>query len=214
MCKLNFLLLLLFACFLVVPESRAQKGLAPDGDYPATYPGNTFTGVLQPVSKASSEFTLIYTKNGKPEQFTAQLEAKCALTDKTDATQRFGIESFVEGSVLTAYYMTSKAKDTSRRKILSSLSALPKKPERKYRTTGKCLSFAPSKLNFRSKPSQSIAPALLRRQLPRKFHTQMDKSDRLSAPLLCAPRAGLPIARTASCSAEFILPAQAALRTW
>ena len=123
MCKLNFLLLLLFACFLVVPESRAQKGLAPDGHYPAPYPGNTFTGVLQPVSKDSSEFTLIYTKNGKPEKFTAQLEAKCALTDKTDATQRFGIESFVEGSVLTAYYMTSKAKDTHEKKnIVFALS--------------------------------------------------------------------------------------------
>jgi hypothetical protein len=106
-------IILLVAGFLVtVSALDAQKGTAPNGYYPASYSGDTFTGTLQPVNKDSPSFSLVYTKNGKSETFPARLESKCKLTNKAGVTQSFGMEAFSEGAVLTAFYRTSKNKVT------------------------------------------------------------------------------------------------------
>ena len=104
--------LALVVCLLAASGSNAQKGTAPDGYYPASYMGSTFTGALQAAGNDRSRFTLVYTKNGKSETFSAQLEAKCRLTSKAGVTQSFQMEAFSAGAVLTAYYKTAKNKTT------------------------------------------------------------------------------------------------------
>jgi hypothetical protein len=110
--KTKKVLLTVVSCLVAVCALDAQKGTAPNGYYPATYSGDTFTGSLQPVSKDSPVFTLVYTKGGKSETFSAQLESNCKLTNKAGVTQSFGMEAFSEGSVLTVFYRTNKNKAT------------------------------------------------------------------------------------------------------
>jgi hypothetical protein len=112
MSKAKIVLLTVVGCLLANSELNAQKGTAPDGYYPSNYSGSTFTGSLQPASKDTPGFTLIYTRGGKSETFYAQLESKCKLTNKAGVTQSFGMEAFSEGAVLTVYYTTSKNKNT------------------------------------------------------------------------------------------------------
>ena len=100
------------SCLVAASPLKAQKGTAHDGYYPAGYMGSTFTGSLQPAGNDPSKFTLVYTKNGKSETFSAQLETKCKLTNKAGVTQSFQMEAFSAGAVLTAYYRTAKNKTT------------------------------------------------------------------------------------------------------
>jgi|KBSMisStandDraft_5_1062788.scaffolds.fasta_scaffold11215_7 hypothetical protein len=111
--------LLVIGCFFAAPALNAQKGAAPDGYYPANYSGSTFTGTLQRASSDTSRFTLVYTKNGKSETFTAQLEAKCKLINKAGVTQTFGMEAFSEGAVLTAYYRTTNNKTSHQKENIA-----------------------------------------------------------------------------------------------
>jgi hypothetical protein len=120
--------LAVIACLVAASELKAQNGTAPDGYYPATYSGSTFTGTLQPAGNDPSRFTLVYTKNGKSEAFAAQLESKCKLTNKAGVTQSFGMEAFSEGAVLTAYYRAAKNKTTHEKEnIAFALSFAEKK---------------------------------------------------------------------------------------
>jgi hypothetical protein len=112
MSRARIILLTFVVCLLANPESDAQKGTAPDGYYPSSYSGSTFTGSFQPSTRGTAAFMLIHMSGEKSETFTAQLESKCKLTNKAGVTQSFGMEAFSEGAVLTAYYMTSKNKDT------------------------------------------------------------------------------------------------------
>ena len=66
-----------------------------------------------------SRFTLAYTRNGKAETFSAQLEAKCKLTNKAGVTQSFQMEAFSAGAVLTAYYRTAKNKTTNEKENIA-----------------------------------------------------------------------------------------------
>jgi hypothetical protein len=104
--------LTLMACLVAASGLNAQKGTAPDGYYPAGYMGSTFTGSLLPAGNNPSRFTLVFAKNGKSETFSAQLEAKCRLSNKAGVTQSFQMEAFSAGAVLTAYYRTAKNKTT------------------------------------------------------------------------------------------------------
>ena len=119
--------LLVVGCVLGVPALNAQKGTAPDGNYPANYSGSTFTGTLQHASSDTPRFTLVYTKNGKSETFTAQLEAKCKLINKAGVTQSFGMEAFSEGAVLTAYYRTTKNKASHEKENIASALSFAEK---------------------------------------------------------------------------------------
>ena len=104
--------LMLTASLAAASGLHAQKGTAPDGYYPAGYMGSTFTGSLLPAGNDPSRFTLVYTKNGKSETFSARLEAKCRLSSKAGVAHSFQMEAFSAGAVLTAYYRTAKNKTT------------------------------------------------------------------------------------------------------
>jgi hypothetical protein len=153
------ILLAVIACLVAASESKAQKGTAPDGYYPATYSGSTFTGSLQPASKDTSRFTLVYTKNGQSETFTAQLESKCKLTNKVGVTQVFGMEAFSEGAVLTAYYRTAKNKTMHEKEnIAFALSFAEKKGSKIPDDKRMIIMCVESQLQFRSFAADRPSP--------------------------------------------------------
>jgi len=92
------------------------KGIAPDGYYPAGCRGSTFTGSLLPSGNDPSRFTLVYTKNGKSETFSAHVEAKCRLSNKAGVAHSFQMAAFSAGAVLTAYYRNSQEQNDARKR--------------------------------------------------------------------------------------------------
>ena len=80
----------------------AQYGTAPNGNFPANYDGDTFTGTL--TAAEGDQFTLTYTKGNKTETFVGKLGGGCSVptTDKSD--RKMTASDIPQGTVATAFF--------------------------------------------------------------------------------------------------------------
>ena len=104
----------LTACVFSFPL-LAQKGTAPNGYYPSSYAGATFTGLLQSSSGDGQQITLLYAKGSKAAIFVGKLAATCSWKTKEGTVHTFDPSKTPSGTVLTAFY-TSVTKNTEGRK--------------------------------------------------------------------------------------------------
>ena len=100
---------------------EAQQGTAPDGFYPNSYAGATFTGVFQPDSSDALLITLVYTRGSKSETFVGKLAATCASRDKNGSVHNFDASMIPTGTVLTAYYVSVTKKSDGRKSTENSV---------------------------------------------------------------------------------------------
>jgi hypothetical protein len=105
----------LCACTFSLPL-LAQKGTAPNGYYPASYAGATFTGVLQASSSNLQAITLIHTKGNKSETFVGKFSAPCTWKVQDGAVRTLDPSKARDGTILTAFY-TSDTKKSGDRKF-------------------------------------------------------------------------------------------------
>jgi len=82
----------------------AQKGIAPNGYYPAGYTGNTWTGVVSNVNEATGEFTLTYTKGSKTETFVGVPEKEYVVAPKDGPERPLKLSDIHVGRTLTVFY--------------------------------------------------------------------------------------------------------------
>jgi len=80
----------------------AQYGTAPNGNFPASYNGDTFTGTVTVAE--GDQLTLTYTKGSKTETFVGKLGAGCSVptTDKSD--RKMTASDIPQGTVATAFF--------------------------------------------------------------------------------------------------------------
>jgi len=81
----------------------AQRGVAPNGYYPASYRGDTFTGTVVDSDPATDSVILEFKKSSKPQVLSVRLEGGCSVPSKTGAPMQ--AKNIPKGTVLTAYYM-------------------------------------------------------------------------------------------------------------
>ncbi len=106
---LRCLATILTACAFSFPL-LAQKGTAPNGYYPNSYFGATFTGILQPENGDPQEITLVYTKGSKSDRFVGRLELTCSWKNKDGTVHAFSASEATRGTVLTAFYQSTTKK--------------------------------------------------------------------------------------------------------
>jgi hypothetical protein len=82
----------------------AQKGVAPNGYWPLSYQGSTFTGAVESATNDPQELTLTYTKKGNSEKFTGRLEAPCQWTGKDGTVHKLKPTDIPKGTQVTVYY--------------------------------------------------------------------------------------------------------------
>jgi hypothetical protein len=82
----------------------AQKGIAPNGYYPAGYTGNTWTGVVSNVNEATGELTLTYTKGSKTETFVGVPEKEYVVAPKDGPERPLKLSDIHVGRTLTVFY--------------------------------------------------------------------------------------------------------------
>ena len=102
------LLFCLYAC-----PAHPQKGIAPDGYYPPSYNGSTFTGAVE--STDAGQLTLLYGSDRKQERFVGRLEAPCVWTDKGGTDHTVEVAAIPMGVVLTAFYNSVTTKSGNQR---------------------------------------------------------------------------------------------------
>ena len=90
----------------------AQERTAEDGDYPPTYQGATFTGVVSAVNKATGEITLTYTapnpKNS--ETFVGVLEKGYTVKLADGSKQPLLAAKIPAGARMKVFYLQSRKK--------------------------------------------------------------------------------------------------------
>lgn len=96
-------------------QAYAQKGTAPNGYYPVTYSGATFTGRLESTDNDKQEITLLYVHGSKSERFVGHFEAMCTWKGKDGGTHSFGVSDIPKGTLMTAFYkVVSKKTDAGK----------------------------------------------------------------------------------------------------
>ena len=106
---LKSLRILLAVCFLSNPV-LAQYGSAPNGYYPHSYFGATFTGTLEVTKGDPQEITLVYSKGAKSERFVGKLETPCHWKTKDGVSHSFENSEAWKNTVLTAFYKMNTKK--------------------------------------------------------------------------------------------------------
>jgi len=114
---------ILSACVFSSPL-LAQKGTAPNGYYPASYAGATFTGLLQTYSGDGQQITLLYAKGSKAEIFVGKLAATCNWKTKEGIAKTFDPSKTPSGTVLTAFYTSVTKKTEGRKTAENSIIAI------------------------------------------------------------------------------------------
>src|SRR6185312_5270881 len=89
---------------LISTIGAAQKGSAPNGYYPPSYGGLTFTGEVTAINEQDQTLTLTYTHGNKSETFVGRLQAPCAVNGKGGARKAITVANLAPGTELTAYY--------------------------------------------------------------------------------------------------------------
>jgi hypothetical protein len=84
---------------LISTALLAQHATAPNGYYPATYAGATFTGKVVATDPVSDTVTMEYNS----EKFSVKLNGGCKVPSSTG--QLMHANNIPTGTVLTAYYM-------------------------------------------------------------------------------------------------------------
>jgi hypothetical protein len=111
--------------FVFSSPSRAQKGTAPNGFYPANYFGATFTGSLEAgVAADHQEITLVSTKSSKPERFVGRMESTCHMLRKDGSLHTFTASDLPKGTVLIAFYTTATKKSGGQKSTDNSVIAI------------------------------------------------------------------------------------------
>jgi len=80
----------------------AQYGTAPNGNFPANYNGDTFTGTV--TAAEGDQLTLTYTKGGKTETFVGKLGAGCSVPTTNKSERRMIASDIPQGTVATAFF--------------------------------------------------------------------------------------------------------------
>jgi len=80
----------------------AQYGTAPNGNFPANYNGDTFTGVV--TAAEGDQLTLTYTKGSKTETFVGKLGAGCSVPTNDKSDRKMAAADIPQGTVLTAFF--------------------------------------------------------------------------------------------------------------
>ena len=88
----------------------AQYGSAPNGYYPPTYSGSTFTGKFV-KGDADQNLTLIYSKGSKSETFVGRLAAGCGVPTQGGSKRLMNATDLPEGSVVTAFFQKVTRKE-------------------------------------------------------------------------------------------------------
>jgi len=96
-------------CIIYVLPTNAQKGTAPNGYYPNTYSGATFTGVVEHGTDPM-EVALVYTHGTKSERFVGRLESECKWKGKDGTIHTNKVSELPDNSVLTAFYQPATRK--------------------------------------------------------------------------------------------------------
>jgi len=104
------ILLLSAAALVIVSPANGQKGTAPNGYYPDSFQGDTFTGRAESARPNLEELTLVYTNGKKTEHWVGRLESPCSWTDKGGQVHTMHVSDMFEGDLLTVYYITRTTK--------------------------------------------------------------------------------------------------------
>jgi len=93
----------LLLCLLTLSSTMlAQRGVAPNGYYPASYRGDTFTGTVVAHDPVSDTVSLEYEKGSQSEVLPVKLEGGCAVPSRTGEPMH--AKDIPNGTVLTAFY--------------------------------------------------------------------------------------------------------------
>jgi hypothetical protein len=101
---------------LIGGAAFAQQGTAPNGNYPAGYTGNTWTGVVSNVNEATGEFTLTFTKGSKTETFVGVPEKEYLVAPKDGPERPLKLSDIHVGRTLTVFY-TLETKKVDGKKV-------------------------------------------------------------------------------------------------
>jgi hypothetical protein len=91
-------LLLSLACAVAF----AQYGTAPEGDFPVSYNGDTFTGTV--IASDGDQLTLNYVKGSKTDNFTGRLAGGCAVPTTNNSNHKMTATDIPKDTVMTAYF--------------------------------------------------------------------------------------------------------------
>ena len=117
---MNHRMIAVWLAVLVAASASAQYGGAPNGYYPPTYTGATFTGTV--TEGKGDAVTLTYTKKDKTQTFTGQLETSCAMPTRDG--QPMSASDLTPGTVLTAFYNKESRKVDGRKEPVNLIVAI------------------------------------------------------------------------------------------
>ncbi|HEX8814420.1 MAG TPA: hypothetical protein VF753_02870 [Terriglobales bacterium] len=91
----------LFSSLFCAP-SLAQYGTAPEGDFPASYNGDTFSGTV--TAAETDQLTLTYTKGSKTDTFVGKLAGGCAVPTTNNSNHKMTAADIPKDTVMIAYF--------------------------------------------------------------------------------------------------------------
>ncbi len=102
--------------FVACATGNTQRGTAPDGYYPTSYSGDTFTGKI--VETEERKLALEYSNKSKTEQFVGVTTEPCMAPVKSNVrtTKELHLTAIPKGSIITVLYNTKKVKGTNGKK--------------------------------------------------------------------------------------------------
>lgn len=104
-------------CFLVIAllvlanSAFAQHGTAENGYYPTGYQGDTWTGEVVSANEQTHEITLLFTKNGKSENFVGIPEDGYLVHEHNGPTRPLKMSDIPIGRTVKVWYTPKNRED-------------------------------------------------------------------------------------------------------